>query len=228
MGAAMFVCRWDWIRGEQEIDRAIELDSRFAEAYHFHAKMLGLLNRHREALEAEKKATELDPFARPEAMALALVEARQYDQAIHEARQRLESNPEAVYLHWLISDSLRGKGLQKEAAQELEQALLLTYGKDSPTSVRRAYQQGGLPGLVTWQLRSAQKWSSAHYVAPYYLASLHAQLGHREEALSLLEQSYREHSPLVLWVQNDSEFDFLHSEERYRAIIKGVGLPPAY
>ncbi len=228
MSAAFFFARWDFPGAEQEMARTIALDPRFAEAYHLHSKMLGALNRHREAIEAEKRATEIDPFSRPYEMALALVEARQYDEAINEARQRLESNPDQVYLHWMIYYSLRAKGLQKEAAQELEQALLQGYGKKSPASVRRALQQGGLQGLVKWQLNDARNWSSAHYVPPYFLAELHAQLGHREQALTLLEQAYREHSPLLLWVQNNQPFDMLHSDERYRAIIKGMGLPPAY
>jgi len=29
-------------------------------------------------------------------------------------------------------------------------------------------------------------------------------------------------------IQNDPEFDFLHSDERYRALVKKIGLPPAY
>ena len=161
-------------------------------------------------------------------MALALVEARQYDQAISEARQRLESNPGEVILHWMVYYSLRGKGLEKEAAQELEQALLQGYGKKSPASVRAAFQQGGLQGLIKWQLNDAQSGLPDHYVPPYYFAELHAQLGHRERALTLLEQAFREHSPLLLWVQNNQPFDVLHSDERYRAIIKGMGLPPAY
>ena len=228
MSAAFFFARWDFPGAEQEMARTIALDPRFAEAYHLHAKMLGALNRHREAIEEEKKAIEIDPFSRPYEMALALLEARQYDQAISEARQRLESNPGEVILHWMIYYSLRGKGLEKEAAQELEQALLQGYGNKSPASVRAAFQQGGLQGLTKWQLNEAQKWSATHYVAPYYFAELHAQLGHREQALTLLEQAFREHSPLLLWVQNNQPFDVLHSDERYRAIIKGMGLPPAY
>jgi TolB-like protein/DNA-binding winged helix-turn-helix (wHTH) protein len=228
MSAAFLVARWDFPAAEQEMARTLALDPRFAEAYHFHAKILSILNRHREAIEAEKKATEIDPFSRPYEMALALFEARQYDQAINEARQRLESNPDQIDLHWLIYCSLRDKGLQKEAALELEQTLLLDYAKKSPASVRRAFQQGGLQGLVKWQLNDAVKGSSAHYVAPYNLADLQAQLGHREQALTLLEQAYRERSPLLLWVQNNKPFDVLHSDERYRAIIKGMGLPPAY
>ena len=56
-----------------------------------------------------------------------------------------------------------------------------------------------------------------------------AQLGQREETLSLLEEGYRQHSPQLLSdVQSDPAYDFLHSDPRYRALIKNVGLPPAY
>jgi hypothetical protein len=57
---------------------------------------------------------------------------------------------------------------------------------------------------------------------------LYAQLGRREETLSLLEEAMRQHSPFLLWIQNDPAFDFLHSDERYRSLIRRIGLPPAY
>jgi len=53
-------------------------------------------------------------------------------------------------------------------------------------------------------------------------------LEQREETLSSLEEAYRGHDPLLLWVQDEPAYDFVHSDERYRAIIKGMGLPPAY
>jgi hypothetical protein len=33
-------------------------------------------------------------------------------------------------------------------------------------------------------------------------------------------------SPQILWIQTDPAYDFLHSDERYRALIQKVGLPP--
>jgi hypothetical protein len=70
--------------------------------------------------------------------------------------------------------------------------------------------------------------SSANYVSPVDLALRYAQLGYRDDTLAQLEQGYRQHSPLLLWIQNERAYDFLHSDERYRSIIKRVGLPPAY
>ena len=228
LSAAIFTHRWDWARAEQEIARAIELDPKFAEAYHFRAKIFTALNRDEEAIEAQKKATELDPFTRPWAMTLSLLLARQYDAALNEARQRLEGNPQDPKLHWFIYDIYRGKGMEKEAAQALEQLLLPGADKVSAAGVRRAFQQGGYKALVRWQLSDLKKESSTQYVSPVDLATLNAQLGRREEAPALLEEGYRQHSPLLLRVQNEPAFDFLHFDERYRSIIRGTGLPPTY
>ena len=60
------------------------------------------------------------------------------------------------------------------------------------------------------------------------LARLYGQLGQREKTLALLEEGYRQHSPLLLDIQNDCSFDFLHNDERYRSLIKRIGLPPAW
>lgn len=82
--------------------------------------------------------------------------------------------------------------------------------------------------MLLWQAGNLKQKAARHYVSPVDFAVLYAQLGQQEETLSYLEQGYREHSPLLLWIQNDPAYDFLHSDERYRSIIRRVGLPPAY
>ena len=226
--AMIFVNRWDWTRSDLECKRAIELDPEFAEAYHFRAKILAALNRNQEAIEAQKKATELDPFARPWALDYSYQLARQYDAALTDALQRLDSTPNDWGLHWILYETYRCKGMYKEAARELEKMLTLQGEEASVAIVRRAFEQGGYKAVIRWQLGDLKKKSSSQYVSPVDLSLLYAQLGDREKTLSLLEQGYREHSPLLLWVQNDPAYDFLHADERYRSIIKRVGLPPAY
>ena len=73
-----------------------------------------------------------------------------------------------------------------------------------------------------------KKKSATHYVSPMEFALQYAQLGRREETLASLEEAYQQHAPDLLWVQNDPAYDFLHTDERYRAIIKRMGFPPLY
>ncbi len=226
--AMIFENRWDWTRSDQECKRAIELNPAFAEAYHFRAKILAALNHNQEAIEAQKKATELDPFARPFALAYSYLLARQYDAALTDALQRQDSTPNDWGLHWVLYETYRCKGMYKETTRELEKMLTLQGDEASVAIVRQAFQRGGYKNVVRWQVDDLKKKSSSQYVSPVDLSLLYAQLGDREKTLSHLEQGYREHSPILLWVQNDPAFDFLHSDERYRSIIKRVGLPPAY
>ena len=228
LGALIFINRWDWARGDQEIARAIELDPNYAEAWHFRSKIYTALGRNEEAIEVQKKAMELDPFERPFAMALTYFTVRQYDAAIDEAHLRLETRPEDASLHWALCEAYRRKGMQKEAVQEWEKVWQLAGRNDRAATIRRDFEEGGYKGVLLGQVRHLKQQSATQYVSPVDLALQYAQLGRREETLTLLEEGYRQHSPLLLWIQTDPAYDFLHSDERYRSIIKKIGLPPAY
>ena len=73
-----------------------------------------------------------------------------------------------------------------------------------------------------------QQRAAKRYVSPIIFAWAYAQLRRKEETLRYLEQAYEEHAPDMVRVQGFPDFDFVHSEPRYRAIIKKMGLPPAY
>jgi len=227
LGAAYFL-HWNWAQANQEIARAIELNPSFAEAYHLQSLVYGVLGRNQDCIEAQKKSTELDPFARPYAMAQAYAITRDYDAALNDARMRLEGLPQNYDLHWVLHEIYRRIGPEKETVQELEKMLLLTGEEGSAASVRRAFEKRGYKAVLQWQVNDLKQKSSTRYVSPVLLASLNAQLGRREEALAFAEEGYRQHAPLLLFIQIDPAFDFLHSDERYRSIIRRVGLPPTY
>jgi TolB-like protein/DNA-binding winged helix-turn-helix (wHTH) protein len=223
--AAAMLQRWNWPQAEQEIVRTIELDPGFAEAYHFRAIMLAALDRQSEALDAQKKSTDLDPFAHPGGLAYSYMLARQYDAAMKELRLDLEANPQDPILLGATLEIYRRDGMEKEAGKALEQILLASPDKTLAAKSQRIYQQGGYKALLRLQLSDAEAKSSTQYISPYRLALLHAQLGHGKEALAMLEEAYRQHAPPLLWVQTDPAFDFLHSDERYRSIIRQIGFP---
>lgn len=227
--AAFFFSRWDWARADRECVRAIDLDPRLAEAYHLRAKVLSVMNRHEEAIASQKKAMELDPFSRPWGLAYIYWANRQYDAALIEARQRLESNPHDPTTIGILAATYRCKGLMAEAAKAWEDALIAAGNQADAASVRRAFAHGGYRAALLWNLTDMKKQALKHYVSPVDFALQYAQLGMRDETLSLLEEGFRQHSPeLVEEIQEDPAYDFLHSDERYRSLIKRIGLSPAY
>jgi hypothetical protein len=224
LGGALILNRWDWARGLDEMSRAIELDPKFALAYHMRALNLCFLGRTEEAVADQKQSTELDPFYRPDAKAEVYNWTRQYDAAIADARMRVERIP---VIYGVLAESYRGKGMKKEAAEMLAEQFTASGDVPAAAAIRHAYQLGGYDAVVRWQLKQLEEKSTTSYVSPITLAQLHAQLGEREKTLSLLEQGLRERSPDLPWIRVDSAYDLLHSDPRYQAIVERMGLPPA-
>lgn len=189
------------------------------------AYILSETNRHSEAIEAAKKSMELDPFARPWGMPMIYFMASQYDAAITAASQRLESTPNDNGLYKLLADSYHCKGNNKESVEMRVKMFSLAGMPEYAETLKHSFEQGGYDAVVQAQIHLMEH--QPGYRSVVDLAGLYGQLGQREKALSLLEEGYRQHSPLLLDIQNDCSFDFLHNNERYRALIKQIGLPPA-
>jgi TolB-like protein/DNA-binding winged helix-turn-helix (wHTH) protein len=228
LGAMLLIDPWDFTQADHELGRAIELDPRYAEAYHFRSKMYVLLNRNEEAIQLQKKAMELAPFERPYGMVHAYAETRQYDAAINDNLQRLATMPGDLSLHWMLCDTYRRNGDLKQAAEEWEKATLISGDKDAAAIIHQTYQKGGYSALLLWRINQLKQQALKKYVSPVDFALQYAQLGQKEKTLSYLEAGLLEHSPMLLWIQDDPAYDFLHSDDRYRAIIKATGLPPKY
>jgi TolB-like protein/DNA-binding winged helix-turn-helix (wHTH) protein len=220
--------RWDWLAADRESARAIELNPSFAEAHHWRSYVLRSLNRLDEALQEQRKATELDPFVRPWALGYALLRARQFDAALNEARIRSDAQPNDADLHSLLSDAYFFKGMEKESEEESERYLQLAGEKDQLVRQVQVYRRGGFRAVLEWRVDDLKQKAAKQYVSPSDFADAYAVLGRKEETIRYLEKSYQERAPHLVFLQSDPGFDFLHSDPRYRAIIKKMGLPPAY
>jgi TolB-like protein/DNA-binding winged helix-turn-helix (wHTH) protein len=225
MAAVDYFLRWDWPGADSESQRAIEINPRLAEARHLRAYILQTLNRTDEALQQEKEGMRLDPFVRPDAMAMALIHARKFDAAINEARLRSEAQPNNAQLHDMLRSAYMHKGMEKEAAEQWEAELQLSGDKEGALAVHKAFTQGGLKAVHEWELSGLKKQARKGYVAQLDFAAVYAHLRRKEEALHYLELAYQEREPWLVQLQNMPSFDFLHSEPRYQVIVKKMGLP---
>jgi TolB-like protein/DNA-binding winged helix-turn-helix (wHTH) protein len=220
--------RWDWKAADAEALRSLSLDPNLAETHHLRAYILEVMNRGDEALQEQRRSSELDPFARSWALAKVLTQQRKFAAAEKELILRSEAQPQEVYLPYMLSDVYRFEGKFRESAEQIEKGALLEGDKKSAAIIRRAFESGGEKAVAEWLYTQTKAKAAKQYISPLNLAFGAARLKRKEETLKLLEDAHRERSPWLVLVQNDPEFDFLHAESRYRAIIQKMGLPPAY
>jgi TolB-like protein/DNA-binding winged helix-turn-helix (wHTH) protein len=226
--AAAYFCRWELKQAERESARAVELNPNFAEGHYFRGYILQALNQTNEAIEEQKKAMELDPFARPWALTYALIRAHQFDAALDEARLRSQAQPDNADLHEALSNAYHFKDMEKEAAREWETSFQLSRGKTFARAEQESFEKGGFRAVLEWQLSELKKKAAKQYVQPLDMAYVYASLERKDEALHYLEEAYNERAPFLVRIQSDPNFDFLHSEPRYQAVVKKMGLDPAW
>ena len=220
--------RWDWPRAEEESRRAVELNPNYAHGHHIHSYALLVMNHDDEALQEQKRADEIDPFGRPWAMGRMYIYLRQYDAAISELRRRVEVQPKESDFHYFLSEAYWLKGMWKDSERELETADRLAGNSKLEEAEHQAFERNGEKGVEEFRVREIKTRAHKEYVTSWDIAFQYAFLGDKEETLRYLEGAYREHYYELVFLQKQPVFDFLHSDERYQALVKKIGLPPAY
>ena len=225
---AWYLCIWDLLHADAEVRHAIELNPNYAESHYLRHYILLALDRPDEALQEEKRAVELDPFARSWGLGRCYIQLRQFDAAIGELRMQSVARPDSAAVHQFLALAYRLKGMGKEAQQEFEKKLELEHNPEGAAAARRIYAKGGQKAIAQWEASVAKARSRQGYISPWDIAQTVAGTQDKEETLKYLEASYREHSPFLITVQNEPVFDFLHNDPRYRALVTKLGLQPAY
>jgi TolB-like protein/DNA-binding winged helix-turn-helix (wHTH) protein/Tfp pilus assembly protein PilF len=216
---------YDWQTAEKEYRRAIELDPQYATAHQWYAECLAFQGRFSEALAESERARQLDPLSLIIATdhAAILYYARQYDRAIEQFRAVLAMEPKFLRAHMVVYPYVE-KGMFPEALAETDR---WRHGDGSPVSEVEAYVYGRW-GKQQQAKRALAQWKQGSPGRPVSvtLAVLEAYIatGRNEDAVALIEKSYREHSNLVTSLKVEPALDPLRGDPRFQELLRGVGL----
>ena len=219
---------WDWRRAEEEFKRAIELDPGYATAHQWYAEFLAAMGRPQEALAESLTARRLDPLSLIINAEVGYVYyyARKYDETIDACRKTLEMDANFPPAHVFLSWAYVQKGLEKQAVEEREKALVLQgMDKEKASGFSRAYARGGLSAARRWALEQMRPGGS-EYVSFYGAAGLCAGLRERDQAFYWLEECYRRHDTGLRWIKVDPKLDPLRSDPRFDSLLQRLHLVP--
>jgi DNA-binding winged helix-turn-helix (wHTH) protein/Tfp pilus assembly protein PilF len=224
MAAFYFFHQWNWTKAEEEEQRAIELNPNMSEAYHVLSYILFAENRMDDAVEAQRRATEVDPFARPWALGYVLMGAGRYAEAEAELRQELEVRPTNTDVRETLAAVLLAQGNEKLSAKELADSARRDGDPDSAAAIEKAFAEGGNTGLQQMRLQRLEMEAKKGYVSPIAMGMAYGRLRDKKKTLEWLEKAYEEHSPRLVRMWMESEWKWLHGDEDFRALAKRVGL----
>ncbi|MGA7906208.1 MAG: hypothetical protein WCA16_02285, partial [Candidatus Sulfotelmatobacter sp.] len=95
---------------------------------------------------------------------------------------------------------------------------------DSAIAVRKAWERGGEKAVERWGVEDVKAQARKWYVSPYVLAEAVSYTGDKDETVKYLNEAFGQHDPNLINIQSEAIFDFIHSDPRYQALVRKIGL----
>jgi len=227
-GVVRLLYDWDWTGAENQFKRAIELNSGSADAHVWYGVYLAQMGRGSDALVEMKRAEALDPLSLSVHVNTGWVYylQRRNEQAIDQWRKALEVEPHflpavshsAIWIAYLRSpDFAQVVGELRNRTSTNDPMELAALGAWYAVSGDTAQGRNILSRLVAISQR--------RYVCPYEMATAHAILGDKDEAIACLTTAYRERSSCIPDIKTDPRLDSLRTDARFQELIRNVGFP---
>jgi TolB-like protein/Tfp pilus assembly protein PilF len=228
--AASLISRyeWGWAEAEQHYRAALRFAPNAADVHDDYASgFLAPLGRTEEALAENRVARELEPYSPrlERSHAFILLLARRLPDAEHASRQILQKNPDDGYTRLMLALALHGQKRIVEALAEYEH-LYSTHPSiphEGYVADVRALCGDRRPDQELLSRLSER--ARTEYVPAMVFVWLHLHLGQMEEALTAIEEAYRNREYELLVAKAGYGFDNFREYPRFQTIVAKLGLP---
>jgi tetratricopeptide (TPR) repeat protein len=222
---AEFYGNWDFVDGEKEFRRAIDLNPSDPLAHKWYANALALQTRYPESIKEINIAQELDPSS------LSLVAdkgqtmfyAGQKEEGIATLKEVERSRPDFASPHYYLMriafDSRDYPAFLAEGKTVADSKNDIVL-KDIVAAAQAGYAHGGERGLLRALYDKQEKYYADGRVTAEDLAQTCDRLGKKEEALRLIEEACARHDTEALAVK----LPLLKDDPQYKALMSRVGL----
>lgn len=228
LGFILLTRDWDYEEAEKEFKLAIELDPNYATAHQFYGVHLLAVGQTDAAIAQTRRALELDPLSilNNSQLGRCLYLAHRYNETIDQSFKTLELDSTSASAHVYLGQSYAHQGRLAEATTELQKAVEMSAGRaEMKAALGYAYalagNRNGARAIID-ELGALNKESS---FVSYHIATIHAGLGEKEQALTSLERAYEERDIFMgVRLSTDPKLDILRSHARFKNLLQRVGL----
>jgi len=221
---------WDFVAGEREFRRAIELNPRDPIAHLWFANAYAAPGWYALCLREIDRAQELDPTS-PAILSdkgNMLVQAGETQQGMEVLKQVERTDPEFLSPHRYLAGIYMIQRDYSDFLMESEKAAHLSGDSNLKTTTdaaREGYRRDGARGLLQELYVVQRKLYDAGKVPGTDLAKTCILIGKKEEALQLLEADYRMHRDEFVDLRADKILAELKDEPEYKDLLAKLHLP---
>ena len=213
----------DWRSGERDFVRAVQLNANDATAHLWYAEdYLTFAGKVQQAIVEVKKAREIEPLSPMIGTVVSetFFLARDYDQAIREAKGVLELEPTFVQAMIRLGWAYEQKGMFPEAIAQFQKGLELSHGNTAnwlKAELAYAYALSGRRSEAQKKLSDLLAEPKNHYIVACSFSYIYTALGERDSALDWLERCDRVQG--LPPIRIDPRFDSLRTERRFQNLL---------
>ncbi len=149
-----------------------------------------------------------------------------YDEAIAQAQKTVAMDSSFAVAHGYLGQAYLARGDDAQALLELQQALTLSGNETSfKAELGNADAVAGKKSEALAILHELLEMSSRQYVSPLSIALVYVGLDQKDEAFQWLDKAYAERSVRLINIAVHPRFASLHSDPRFAALVRQIGLP---
>ncbi len=216
-----FAFEWDWRGAQADMARALALDPGDSMVQRRNGMLLAVLGRYREALEATKKATELDPMSAPAWSNLGDL----YNSEKQYGLARLAMN-RALAINSDFSFALGNLGMTELLDGNAPAALALFKregGSIGRAGIAMAEHTLGHPKESQQALEGLIKTFSSN--SAFQLAWVYAWPGEQVEALKWLDRAFEQRGNDFATIRRDPIFAAMREQPGFTSLVKRIKFP---
>jgi TolB-like protein/DNA-binding winged helix-turn-helix (wHTH) protein/Tfp pilus assembly protein PilF len=212
----------DYPGAERDFQRALQLNPRNAKTLMHYGRLVQCLGRFDEAIALRKREIEIEP-SNPgiqSHLASAYLTARKDDLGIQQCRLVLRMDPSFSFAYTSLARIYALRGEYGKAIANAREAVRTD--KEGFQSLALLGYALGISGNKAEGTTILQRLQVEKGAQPFDIAVVQLGLGHKEDALQILEKSLDDRT-YSLRLKTEPLFEPLHSDPRFKALLRRAG-----
>jgi serine/threonine protein kinase/tetratricopeptide (TPR) repeat protein len=218
-GFARFALEGNWTAAESDFQRALQLGPESVDVLASYSNFLTDRGRHDQAIEVSRKAEERAPFsaAASRQVAWAYYMAREFDNAIRQARRALAIEPGYVPARTVLARGLLFRGRFAEGISELE-----SMGPEYEWVLAVGYAMAGRRDDAERLINQMLSPASDRPVVAYHIALAYVALHDEARAMEWLERALRDGDASLTELSVDPMLDPIRPNPLFQSLAARV------